>query len=134
MVLGVAYILNDGFVSENLISKTRPNEGIRQSFINAARFSLLFGTLFGVVLGMAFGVFWSIRFKGGIPFLWHVALREVLWKHGYAPYNYARFLDYCIRLRLLVRVGGSYKFMHRLLQEHFAAEYAASLTETEISP
>jgi hypothetical protein len=157
MAFSVALILNDGFASEDIINKTRPNEGIYQSLKNVVRSSLPYGLLFGLVFGVAFGtigklgsmgesvlgsmvgsevfggafgvatgLYWSILFQGGIPFLRHVALREILWRNGYAPYNYARFLDYCVRLRLLVRVGGSYKFMHRLLQEHFAAEYQAS--------
>lgn len=38
--------------------------------------------------------------------------------NGYTPWNYARFLDYCTEQLLLQRVGGGYRFIHRLLQEH----------------
>jgi hypothetical protein len=30
-------------------------------------------------------------------------------------------LDYCTERLLLQRIGGRYRFMHKLLQDHFAA-------------
>ena len=35
------------------------------------------------------------------------------------PWNYAQFLDYCVERRLVQRVGGRYRFLHRELLEHF---------------
>ena len=142
LIIGVVVVLilmlDDGFAPTNLTTKSNPNEGIRLSFINSALFISLYCLIFSLAVFsigekafiLAGGLYWATQPKGGIAFLQHVALREVLWKNGYAPYNYARFLDYCVRLRLLVRVGGSYKFMHRLLQEHFAAEYINNNPET----
>jgi hypothetical protein len=40
---------------------------------------------------------------------------------GYAPWRYARFLDYAAERILLRRVGGSYIFVHRMLLEYFAS-------------
>jgi DNA polymerase III delta prime subunit len=51
----------------------------------------------------------------------HLSLRTILWCHRYIPWNYARFLDYCTERLLLQRVGGRYRFIHKLFQEHFAA-------------
>jgi hypothetical protein len=34
--------------------------------------------------------------------------------------NYARFLDYCTERLFLQRVGGRYRFIHKMLQDHFA--------------
>ncbi|MGD1862712.1 MAG: hypothetical protein ACFB0E_22420, partial [Leptolyngbyaceae cyanobacterium] len=51
----------------------------------------------------------------------HVALRIVLYGAGYSPWNYARFLNHCSDRLLLQRVGGRYRFIHKLVQEHFAA-------------
>ena len=53
----------------------------------------------------------------------HFSLRLVLFHHGYAPWNYAKFLNYATELGFLQRVGGGYRFVHKLLQEHFAEEY-----------
>ena len=35
------------------------------------------------------------------------------------PWNYAQFLDYCVERRLVQRVGGRYRFLHRELLEYF---------------
>jgi len=50
----------------------------------------------------------------------HLALRVVLSISGETPWNYARFLNYCVERRLLQRIGGRYCFIHRELQDHFA--------------
>ncbi|WP_427157317.1 NACHT domain-containing protein [Aliinostoc sp. HNIBRCY26] len=50
----------------------------------------------------------------------HLSLRTILWFQRYIPWNYACFLDYCTERLLLQRVGGHYRFIHKLLQEHFA--------------
>ena len=57
---------------------------------------------------------------GGLPAIRHFSLRVVLWFSGYIPWNYARFLNYATNRLFLQRVGGGYRFIHRLLQEHFA--------------
>ena len=52
----------------------------------------------------------------------HLSLRTTLtFKMKVAPWKYARFLDHCTERLLLQRVGGRYRFIHRLVQEHFAA-------------
>lgn len=51
----------------------------------------------------------------------HFCLRKILFQEGYIPWNYARFLNHCTERLLLQRVGGRYRFIHRLVQEHFAA-------------
>ena len=51
----------------------------------------------------------------------HFSIRIILYFSGYASWNYALFLDHCTERLLLQRVGGRYRFIHRLLQEHFAA-------------
>ncbi len=35
------------------------------------------------------------------------------------PWNYARFLSYCVERRLLQRISGRYRFIHRELLDHF---------------
>ncbi|KST68053.1 NACHT domain-containing protein [Mastigocoleus testarum] len=51
----------------------------------------------------------------------HLSLRTILYCNGYIPWNYAHFLDYCTERLFLQRIGGRYRFIHRLLQEYFAA-------------
>lgn len=67
---------------------------------------------FGIVGGLT---------HGGIACIRHFTLRIILYCNHYIPWNYASFLNYCTDRLLLQRVGGRYRFIHRLLQEHFAA-------------
>lgn len=70
------------------------------------------------------GLFGSLLFSflmgGGIACVQHMCLRFVLWQSGVAPRNLAQFLNYCVERRLLQRVGGRYRFLHRELLDHFA--------------
>lgn len=63
---------------------------------------------------------WGFFVGGGIPCVEHFCLRWVLWRNGFAPWNLAQFLNYCVERRLLQRVGGRYRFLHRELLDHFA--------------
>jgi len=56
----------------------------------------------------------------GLACLQYLSLRLVLWQSGTIPWNFARFLNYCVERRLLLRVGGRYRFLHRELLDHFA--------------
>ncbi|MEX6779890.1 NACHT domain-containing protein [Limnospira fusiformis NRMCF6962] len=47
-------------------------------------------------------------------------LRLILGLTGQMPWNITRFLDYCTERLILQRVGNRYRFIHRLVQEHFA--------------
>jgi hypothetical protein len=51
-------------------------------------------------------------------------LRKLLNRYNYLPLRIIPFLDYCVSLIFLRRVGGGYIFVHRLLMEHFAAMYS----------
>ena len=70
------------------------------------------------------GLFWSLIFGivmgGGLACIQHFSLRLVLWQSGTIPWNFARFLNYCVERRLLLRVGGRYRFLHRELLDYFA--------------
>jgi DNA polymerase III delta prime subunit len=56
---------------------------------------------------------------GGTALIQHLSLRIVLWQSG-LPWNFKQFLNYCVERRLLLCVGGSYRFLHRELLDHFA--------------
>jgi hypothetical protein len=59
-------------------------------------------------------------FYGGLDFIQHYTLRLILVIQGHTPRNYAGFLDYTVDRIFLQKVGGGYRFIHRLLLEHFA--------------
>jgi DNA polymerase III delta prime subunit len=70
---------------------------------------------------LALGLLLGLNAYGGLDVIQHYILRAIIWRKGYAPRDYARFLDYAVRLIFLQKVGGGYIFIHRLLLEHFAA-------------
>jgi DNA polymerase III delta prime subunit len=62
----------------------------------------------------------AVSLVGGQACVQHFALRYALFHSNDAPWNYARFLDYCTDRLFLQRIGGRYRFIHKLLQDHFA--------------
>jgi hypothetical protein len=74
----------------------------------------------GLVAGVATGLLVG-QVVGGEAFVQHLSVRYAISRCGCGPWNYVRFLDYCTDRILLRKVGGGYIFIHRLLQEHFAA-------------
>ena len=84
---------------------------LKNKVLNGLIVSLFTGLTYGMIVGFAVG--------GGKACLQHLSLRIVLWQSG-LPWNFARFLNYCVERRLLLRVGGSYRFLHRELLDHFA--------------
>ncbi|MBW4472561.1 MAG: NACHT domain-containing protein [Stenomitos rutilans HA7619-LM2] len=82
----------------------------------------------GLVLGLIGGLSWAgfrcfnfVLNNGGKAVIQHYLLRFILRQEGTIPNNYIQFLDYCTECLLLQKVGGRYRFIHRLLQDHFAA-------------
>jgi hypothetical protein len=57
---------------------------------------------------------------GGLDIINHFILRLLLVIQGHTPSHYDRFLNYVVDRILLQRVGGGYRFIHRLLLDHFA--------------
>ncbi|MEL6492537.1 MAG: hypothetical protein AAFQ95_21525 [Cyanobacteria bacterium J06621_3] len=49
----------------------------------------------------------------------HYLLRLFLCRGGHIPYDYVRFLKYTTERRLTQQVGGSFRFIHRELLDHF---------------
>ncbi|HEX2326632.1 MAG TPA: hypothetical protein VHQ00_14645, partial [Chloroflexota bacterium] len=79
--------------------------------------ALVLGTLPG---GLLYALIGGLAF-GGYACLSHAAQRLVLWRAGSLPLEAVGFLDYAAGRAFLRRAGGGYLFVHRLLQEHFAA-------------
>jgi energy-coupling factor transporter ATP-binding protein EcfA2 len=124
----------------------QPNEGIQQSLRNILIGSFLLGStgaLIGVIgsvigmlaggLGGAFlggvcgGVSVAIWIFGGEAVLQHGILRRMLHQRCGAPQDFAATLDEAVARTLMTRVGGGYRFYHRLLQEHFATDERSAL-------
>ncbi|MBN1815583.1 MAG: hypothetical protein JXA14_27365 [Anaerolineae bacterium] len=137
-----------GIKTKSLETKAFPNQGIGQSAKNGWVGGLvgglgvgLFGGLvllalrlvwvllranlkinvlgiffWGLVAGLGFGLYY-----GELAVIRHFILRYFLHRAGLLPFRLVPFLDYCVERIFLRRVGGGYIFIHRMLQEHFAA-------------
>ena len=81
-------------------------------FTFALHNSIFFGTFFGSLAGMQGG--WKACIQ-------HFYLRYDIFQNGFGPWDYAHFLYYCSKIGLIQRVGGRYRFIHKLIQGHFAA-------------
>jgi uncharacterized protein YjbI with pentapeptide repeats len=122
---------------EDVYTKDFPLQGIWMSLSNSAIGGIICGlsgglissAIFwlmnkplgdGLMLGLVFGLIVGLMFGGGIACIQHLSLRLILYGNGCIPWEYTRFLDYCTERLLLQRVGGRYRFMHKMLQDHFA--------------
>ncbi|MBE0672752.1 MAG: NACHT domain-containing protein [Anaerolineales bacterium] len=85
------------------------------------------GVILGFLVGMVFGPIGGLRFGGG-AIIQHYALRFTFYCNNLLPWRLFPFLDHCVDLIFLRRVGGGYIFVHRLLMEHFAEMYVETPT------
>ena len=113
---GLLYVLALSAVSALLASVLTVTQGWPVDW-RAGLLALVLGTLPG---GLLYALIGGLAF-GGYACLSHAALRLVLWRAGNLPLDAVRFLDHAAGRAFLRRAGGGYLFVHRLLQEHFAA-------------
>ena len=102
-----------------LFPSNLPEDNLFRAAAGPWKLALLALLTFPATCGVVFGLIASIS---GIK---HLILRIILWWGGESPWNYARFLNYATERMLLQRVGGRYRFIHRLLQDRFAQMVAA---------
>ncbi|MCG8347164.1 MAG: NACHT domain-containing protein [Chloroflexales bacterium] len=123
-----------GLTSGVMDVRTKPNQGIHRSAQNALIGGLVVGLGGGLVGGLVGGLIGGLFFGlagtlvgtlgryGGFAVIQHYALRLLLALSGAVPLRLVRALDEARNRGLLVRVGGGYRFYHRLLQDYFAAQ------------
>jgi DNA polymerase III delta prime subunit len=146
LILGLIGVLILGLIGgcqAEVQTRINPNQGIKNSIKNMAivmtiillsafPFKLLLEYLLtmtqvdpnlsrSIVSVTLFVLIWAgFSLSGGWALLQHIALRIVLAWNGYAPFRFDLLLNYCTERLLLQRIGGRYRFMHKLLQDHFA--------------
>jgi NACHT domain len=126
---GMIFILIGGFRGPKIQDRDSPNQGIFSSTRNALivgaivfliicllSYSSIFNVLYGAELwGLILGLFY-----GGNATIRHFVLRLFIYRKRYAPWDYARFLDYASEKLFLQKAGGIYTFVHPMLRDHFA--------------
>jgi len=98
---------------------------IGSSTIGGLVISVVYRLGIGLGAGVGIGLYAGL-FYGGAAYIQHFILRLFLYQSNSIPLNYVTFLDHCVDLIFLRRVGGGYIFIHRLLMEHFAEMYEKS--------
>lgn len=128
-----------GMVLASIEKRAIPNQGIFQSAKNGLIAGLLFGlgigTIFWNVLGFINALEFILLFTvgtwfvfGGFAVINHYVLRFLFSYFNFMRFDAVPFLNHCVDLIFLRRVGGGYIFVHRLLMEHFAEMYVETPT------
>ncbi|NEQ85620.1 MAG: hypothetical protein F6K26_37595 [Moorea sp. SIO2I5] len=128
----------------NIKRRDFPNQGIYKSLLNAVIYAAtcaLLSSLVGLVYFWIHGqqsrnqndinlisylLIWGLLgllaggLYPGLAVIQHITLRLILSWNNYIPCNYVKFLEEFTEKKLLERIGGRYRFIHRLLQEYLA--------------
>ena len=145
LILGLTFGLKDGLIEglrEDFKTRETPNQGMIASAKNIP-FILTRSYIPGVVLqlvllrastqgeAISLGAVVAVSLIGGFgwalsfsleaiePVVKHALLRYLLYRQGRIPWDYAQFLQYTTERRLTQQVGGSFRFIHRELLDHF---------------
>jgi DNA-binding SARP family transcriptional activator len=81
---------------------------------------LLAGVISGLIVGIVVGLIAATVSRDSRAVIRHYVLRSILYHYQQLPKDFARLLDYSVRLILLRQVGDGYIFVHRYLMEYFA--------------
>ncbi|NEQ75677.1 MAG: NACHT domain-containing protein [Okeania sp. SIO2C9] len=156
LISGLLYTIIQATKGPEIESKKSPNQGIKNSTLNAVLLGLLpalivvpirvliyrkYLQLIGIdskllwEVFVIFGVFdlgIGLIFGGGIAVIQHFILHYFLTKKSVLPWNYTRFLDDATELIFMQKVGGGYIFIHRMLLEHFAQVEPETIPESSV--
>jgi len=129
-------------LKQDLKIRYHPNQGIRNSIYYLTCFVFLFlfvfltilclinyfaspyyldeqaKTLF-IIFGSQTIIYACVSESTGFSLMQYFFLRLTLWQSSIMPWNIAQFLNYCVERRLLLRVGGTYRFLHWELLTYF---------------
>ncbi|MFM9264538.1 NACHT domain-containing protein [Tychonema sp. BBK16] len=80
---------------------------------------LVSGSIWGLIAGAIAAIISALL--PSIPAIKNLILHLVLWSKGHIPWDYSRFLDAATDRLLMYKTGDRrYRFVHNLLQKHFA--------------
>ncbi|MGE3289527.1 MAG: NACHT domain-containing NTPase [Pseudonocardia sp.] len=112
-------VLRFGLVRAPVVAALTP---VLPAAVVWATVSLDAAVRFGAVVAVGAGLF-AITWLGGYAVLEQALVRRTLDRLGTFPLPARPFLDHAARCLLLRRVGGDHLFVHRELQDHFAARW-----------
>jgi NACHT domain len=74
-----------------------------------------------ISLFVSFPIWLTFDFGGGLACIQHFSLRLVLYHTHQIPWDFVAFFKQAEERLFIQRAGGSYRFIHRYLQEHFVS-------------
>lgn len=92
--------------------------GLSGGLIDWLTAGLSYGLSYVLIVGLAGGLLAGLL-SGGLACIQHSVLLWLLWRSGFIPWNYVRFLDFAAERILLRKVDGGYIFVHHLLLDYF---------------
>ena len=126
--------LAHGLVRSSVARRAHVNHGLKKSATYAAFIAVVVAALAycAVLVELARPLSWVLtgitvplfQRNGGSFCCYHLTLRFHLAQRQYIPWRYVRFLRFATERVLMIRQGGSFRFIHRMLQEHLAATSA----------
>ena len=149
LAIGLVYGLSEGLkaVSASLNETTHPQQRLKDAlrsslllfpvFVLASTLLFVQGMLSAEWLGIAIGpflnmknfytalflsAFYSLWSQGTDTVLQHYLLRLCLWEEGQLPLRLVPWLNTMHQRKVFQRVGGSYHFLHKQLQEYLAKQ------------
>ena len=142
MVVALVLLLFGGLSASSVQQRSVVNGGLKQSATYAGRMWFCGLLSFSVallvrsqisnrqidILGAVFVLFASLcpylmvlgLVKGGCFCIQNLTMRYLLARRKHIPWRYATFLYFAVERVLMIRQGGSFRFIHRMLQEHLA--------------
>jgi hypothetical protein len=102
-------------------------DSTKNVFSFAQELAAVFLLIMGVTWEFIIGSLTVVKF-GFFSLIQHFLLRLMIAQNNMIPFSTTPFLDHCVDLIFLRRVGGGYIFVHRLLMEHFAEMYVETPT------
>lgn len=145
LTCGLVFGLINGLINGlrvDIPDRTFPNQGIWRS-LKTMVIQIILSLVFTIILGFALvnilplflepflvrsiialfliiPIFASLNNEGGEVCLRHFSMRLVLCQTKQIPWNFVTFFQQAEDCVFIYRTGGSYVFVHRYLQEHFA--------------
>ena len=142
LLFGLLFGLLGGLVTDSVSKRSGANAGLRQSAVYAGRYFAMVLPLAGLLAwagAYASGEFQNVLeaaatlmaswvapmlglYKGGFFVIKNLAMRYLIARSGRAPWRHTTFLRYSVKQVLMIQQGGSFRFIHRMLLEHLAAQ------------
>ncbi len=140
--VGLIFGLSVGLSGEPVSHKIEPDQELRRSrgsaligglsagligglsagLIGGLIGGLMVGLMVGLIFGLMVGLMVGLLYGGGF-LIQHYLRLFLLNRHNLLPFRLIPFLNQATDLLFLQRLGGSYRFIHRSVQEHFAAQW-----------